>query len=82
MNIDIRGVDHLRTQSWLNGHVAGLEEVATWLLDQACVLFRAGKDGEATALRRLVQDMVTQLKPKMEARLDEHREAYPAELGG
>lgn len=72
--------DNLRTQGWLDGHACGLEAAAEFLQERAVKLFRAGKDAEATHLRRLAEEMVKELRPRMEKRAEEHAKDNPTVL--
>ncbi len=69
--------DNICTQHWLEGHAPGLEAGAAWLREKAVELFREGKDSEATAMRRLAEQMLKALKPEMEARAERHGKEHP-----
>ena len=69
--------DNLRTQGWLDGHVSGLDIAAEFLRERAVKLFRDGKDDEATRLRRLLEEMVKELRPQMEERSKGHAKNHP-----
>lgn len=69
--------DNLRTQGWLDGHASGLDEAAKWLRERAVTLFGAGRDEEATRMRKLSEDMVKELQPRMEARAKRHEKEFP-----
>lgn len=75
---DVRySYDNLRTQGWLTGHVSGLDAAAEFLREKAVALFRAGRDDEATRLRRLADEMVKELRPQMEQRAKQHAKEHP-----
>jgi hypothetical protein len=69
--------DNLKTQGWLDGHACGLDKAAEFMRERAVELFRAGKDDEASRLRRLAEDMVKTLRPQMERRAKDHAKNYP-----
>jgi len=73
--------ENIKTQGWLDGHAGGLDDAVHWLKERAVDLFRAGKDEEATSMRRLAEDMDRKLRPGMEQQSKRHREEFPAVVG-
>jgi len=69
--------DNMRTQGWLDGHVSGLEAAVAWLRERAIELFRKGSDEEATRLRKLSEEMLKELGPRMEASAKRHEKDHP-----
>jgi hypothetical protein len=75
---DVRySYDNLKTQGWLSGHSSGLDQAAAFICERAVALFRAGKDDEASRMRRLAEDMVKELRPQMEQRTKDHAKNHP-----
>lgn len=70
-------LDNARTQGWLDGHAIGLDVAADYLRERSVKLFREGKDDEAVRLRRLADEMVKELRPKMEERSSGHFKEFP-----
>ena len=60
--------DNIQTQSWLDGHLHGMEAAAGWLKRRASRLFEAGRDDEAVVLRNMVNDMLSELGVSLKAR--------------
>jgi hypothetical protein len=73
--------DNLRTQGRLDGHASGLDAAVEFLQEHSVKLFRAGKDDEATRLRRFAEEMAKELRPGMEKRAREHAKDHPIVLG-
>jgi hypothetical protein len=69
--------DHIRTQSYLEGHSPGLDAAAGFLRTKATALFEAGKHDEAIAMQKLAKEMVEKLEPEMEKRAKQHKKDYP-----
>lgn len=70
--------ENITTQGWLLGHTSGLDAAVEFLKERAVVLFRAGKDDEATRMRRLADEMKKELEPSMRARVERHEKEHPA----
>jgi len=69
--------DNLTTLSWLNGHLSGLKEVAVYLGDLACEMFRNGQDKDAVVLRNLAKNVIDVLGPRMQGRAAKHEAEHP-----
>lgn len=74
--------DNIHTQGWLEGHAPGLDHAVAYLKKHAVALFEAGKDAEATAMRKLAEDMLKKLRPEMEATALRHSKEHPTVLEG
>jgi hypothetical protein len=72
--------DNLATQKWLEGHAAGAEIVAGYILERASKSFSEGRDTEAITLRKLSETIRTTHVKKMTERAREHAEKYPYEI--
>jgi hypothetical protein len=70
--------ENIKTQGWLAGHTSGLDAAVNFLKDRAVELFKAGKDSEATQLRKLADEMQCKLEPNMKARARRHEDEFPA----
>jgi DNA-binding GntR family transcriptional regulator len=73
-------LDNLATQKWLDGHAPGAERVAGWLTGQAIEAFRAGRDDEASLLRRLAARIQEELIPQLRQKAKDHEIAHPFDL--
>jgi hypothetical protein len=69
--------DNIKTQGYLEGHEAGLDQVVSWLQDRAVALFRDEKDDQAVALRRLAKDLDRELRPVMREHATRHERDFP-----
>jgi hypothetical protein len=69
--------ENIRTQSWLDGHLHGMEAAAGWLRRKASRLFEAGRNKEAVVLRNMANDMAKELGVSLKAQSSTHREAHP-----
>jgi hypothetical protein len=69
--------ENIRMQSWLDGHLRGMEAAVGWLKRKASGLFEAGRDKEAVALRNIADDMLNELGVSLKARSSAHRDIHP-----
>jgi len=72
--------DNLATQKWLEGHKAGAQTVAGFLLEKATKAFSEKRDSEAMLLRKLSDEILATIVPKMEERAKEHSVNHPYEI--
>jgi hypothetical protein len=69
--------ENIKTQGWLDGHEAGLDQAVEWLNTQAVSAFKAGDDSIAISLRQLAKQMRSELEPAMKRRAAEHERDFP-----
>ena len=74
--------DALTTQSFLEGHAPGAQAAASWLVDRAILLFRAGRDDEARLLRETAAALLKEVIPKLEKQKADHARDYPTKFDG
>lgn len=72
--------ENIKTQGWLDGHLSGLDAAAEYLKELAVELFKAGKDKEASDMRKLAEKMVQMLEPQLKERARRHESEFPADI--
>lgn len=73
--------DNFSTQKWLEGHRPGLDLGADFLKRKAIKLFTEGKHDEAIAMQDLAKEMLREVMPGIEKRVNEHAVTHPFRLG-
>jgi ribosomal protein S26 len=72
--------DNIKTQGWVDGHVAGAQCVAAFLREKAVAAFSAKKDVEAKLFRELADEVIAAVVPDLQRKAEQHMKRHPERL--